>query len=58
MEALKAIHSFMQSSTVNKRSELRAKNIALTKYGILRYRSINHENFESWKREIIRHSIV
>lgn len=58
MEALKAIYSFMQGSTVNKRSEIREKCIVLTKYGVIRYCSINHEWLERWKRDILKYNRI
>ena len=48
MDALRAIHSFMQSGVYNKRSELRSKELSFEKYGIIGYSSINHEYLSDW----------
>ena len=48
MDVLKAIHSFMQGTTYNKRSELRSKGLSFEGYGITGYSSINHEEFSDW----------
>lgn len=48
MDALRAIHSFMQSGAYNKRSELRSKELSFEKYGITGYSSINHEYLSDW----------
>ena len=56
MEALKAIYSFMQGPSINKRSEIREKSIVFTKYGVVRYCSINHEWLDGWKRDVLKYN--
>lgn len=51
--AIREIYDFLQSAETNKRSNLREKNIELKQSGVRHYRSINHDDFWSWKRNII-----
>ena len=46
---IREIYDFLQSPEINKRSSLREKIVDIRKAGILRYRSINHDEMYSWK---------
>lgn len=51
--AIRSIYDFLQSAETNKRSNLREKNIDIKQSGVRHYRSINHDDFWSWKRNIM-----
>ena len=50
--AIREIYNFLQSAEINKRSSLRDKNIHVGNAGVIRYKSINHDDLRSWKRYI------
>lgn len=50
--SIRAIYDFLQSAEINKRSNLRDRNVEIEEVGIVRYRSINHENIYQWQRVI------
>lgn len=50
--SIRAIYDFLQSAEINKRSNLRDRNVEIEEAGIVRYRSINHENINQWQRVI------
>ena len=45
-----SIYDFLQSAEINKRSNLRSRNIELKEANVKRFRSINHDS--SWKYSI------
>lgn len=51
-KSIREIYDFLQSAEINKRSSLREKNIEIENAGILSYRSINHDDLNSWKQTI------
>ena len=55
--SIRAIYDFLQSAEINKRSNLRLRNIEMEEAGVVRYRSINHDNFYQWNR-IIRSCVL
>lgn len=46
---IREIYDFLQSPEINKRSSLREKSLDIKNAGVLRYRSINHDEIYSWK---------
>ena len=54
MKALNTIYTFMQGDTVNKRSEIRCHAYNMKPYGIVRYRSINHDSYSSWRLDVMQ----
>ncbi|MBR1498046.1 MAG: hypothetical protein IJ615_00195 [Bacteroidaceae bacterium] len=51
-KAIREIYDFLQSAEINKRSNLRGGNIDISNAGILKYKSINHDDIWTWKRMI------
>lgn len=51
-KAIREIYNFLQSAELNKRSALRDKSINVGNAGVIRYKSINHDDILSWKRTI------
>lgn len=52
-KSIREIYDFLQSGEINKRSSLRNRNIDICDTGIESYRSINHDEFYSWKSTIV-----
>lgn len=50
--SIRALYDFLQSAEINKRSNLRERNIEIDEVGVVRYRSINHDNIYQWQRTI------
>ncbi len=50
--SIREIYDFMQSPETNKRSSLRERNIEISSEGIIHYRSINHDDINTWKNWI------
>ena len=48
-KAIREIYGFLQSPEINKRSSLREKALVIKNADIQQYRSINHDEFYSWK---------
>lgn len=51
-KAIREIYDFLQSAEINKRSGLRGGSIDVGNVGIIRYKSINHDDMGSWKKAI------
>lgn len=51
-KAIRAIYDFMQGAEINKRSNLRSKDLELDDSQIVSYKSINHDDIYSWKQTI------
>ena len=51
-KSIRAIYDFLQSPEINKRSSLRSRDLEIDSAMILRYKSINHDNYSSWKQTI------
>ena len=51
-KAIREIYDFLQSAEINKRSGLRGGSIDVGNAGIIRYKSINHDDMWSWKKAI------
>lgn len=51
-EAIREVYDFLQGAEINKRSSLRSGSISLNRKMIIRYRSVNHDDINSWKRAI------
>ena len=51
-KAIREIYDFLQSAEINKRSSLRGGGIDVGNAGIIRYKSINHDDVWSWQRAI------
>jgi hypothetical protein len=51
-KAIREIYDFLQSAEINKRSSLRGKGIDVGKAGVVRYKSINHDDIWSWRKAI------
>lgn len=51
-KSIRSIYDFLQSAEINKRSSLRERNIEIKEVGVIRYRSINHDNIYQWKRTL------
>ena len=56
MNALNAIYTFIQGGSINKRSEIRSHQINFKDHGIIRYRSVNHDDFYTWKFGVLRYN--
>lgn len=56
MNALNAIYIFIQGGSINKRSEIRSHQINFKDHGIIRYRSVNHDDFYTWKFGVLRYN--
>jgi hypothetical protein len=52
-KSIRAIYDFLQSPEINKRSSLRSRDLEIDSAKILRYKSINHDDYSSWKQTII-----
>ena len=48
----RSIYDFLQSPEINKRSSLRSRDLDIDSTKILRYKSINHDDYSSWKQTI------
>ena len=51
-KAIREIYDFLQSAEINKRSSLRDGSIDVGNAGIIKYKSINHDDIWSWQRAI------
>lgn len=51
-KAIRAIYDFLQRAEINKRSNLRSKDLDLDDAQITSYKSINHDDIYSWKQMI------
>lgn len=51
-KSIREIYNFLQSPEINKRSSLRDRSIDIRNAGIESYRSINHDDIDSWKSTI------
>jgi hypothetical protein len=51
-KSIRAIYDFLQSPEINKRSSLRSRDLEIDSAKILRYKSINHDDYSSWKQTI------
>ena len=51
-KSIREIYDFLQSAEINKRSSLRDRSIEIRNTGVLSYRSINHDDINSWKQTI------
>ena len=49
-QSIRSIYDFLQSAEINKRSNLRLRNVEMEEASVIRYRSINHDNFYQWNR--------
>ena len=56
-KAIREIYDFLQSAEINKRSSLRDGSIDVGNAGIIKYKSINHDDVWSWKRAIKVHTV-
>lgn len=52
-KSIRAIYDFLQSPEINKRSSLRSRDLEIDSAKILRYKSINHDDYSSWKQTIL-----
>ena len=52
MKAAQAIYDYLQSAENNKRSSIRSREVKAERGLILSYKSINHDDFYSWKSNI------
>ena len=52
-KSIRAIYDFLQSAEINKRSSLRSRDLEIDSAKILRYKSINHDDYSSWKQTIL-----
>lgn len=52
--AIHEIYDFLQSAEINKRSSLRSKNIEVSSHLVKGYKSINHEDLNTWKLSIFK----
>lgn len=50
--AIREIYDFLQSAEINKRSSLRGGSIEVGNVGVVRYKSINHDDIWSWRDNI------
>lgn len=50
--AIREIYDFLQSPEVNKRSSIRERSVEIRNAGVRQYRSINHDEFYSWRKWI------
>jgi len=50
--AIREIYDFLQSAEINKRSSLREGGIEVGNAGVVRYKSINHDDIWSWRDNI------
>lgn len=50
--AIREIYDFLQSAEINKRSSLRGGSIEVGNAGVVRYKSINHDDIWSWRDTI------
>ncbi len=50
--AIREIYDFLQSAEINKRSSLRGGSIDVGNAGVMRYKSINHDDIWSWRKAI------
>lgn len=50
--AIREIYDFLQSAEINKRSSIRERNLEIRSAGVRQYRSINHDEFYSWRKWI------
>ena len=55
--AIREIYDFLQSAEINKRSSLRDGSIDVGNAGVVRYKSINHDDIWSWRDNIRFYSI-
>ena len=46
-KSIRAIYDFLQSPEINKRSSLRSRDLEIDSAKILRYKSINHDDYSS-----------
>jgi hypothetical protein len=51
-KAIREIYDFLQSAEINKRSSLRGGSIDVGNVGVIRYKSINHDDIWSWKKSM------
>lgn len=51
-KAIREIYDFLQSAEINKRSSLRGGSIDVGNVGVIRYKSINHDDVWSWKKSM------
>lgn len=51
-KAIRSIYDFLQGAEINKRSNLRSKDLDLDDAQITSYKSINHDDIYSWKQMI------
>lgn len=49
-KSIRSIYDFLQGAEINKRSNLRLRNVEMKEANVIRYRSINHDNFYQWNR--------
>ena len=52
-KSIRAIYDFLQSPEINKRSSLRSRDLDIDSAKILMYKSINHDDYSSWKQTIL-----
>lgn len=50
--AIREIYDFLQSAEINKRSSLRGGSIDVGNAGVVRYKSINHDDIWSWRKAL------
>lgn len=55
--AIREIYDFLQSAEINKRSSLRGGSIDVGNAGVVRYKSINHDDIWSWRENIRFYSV-
>lgn len=55
--AIREIYNFLQSAEINKRSSLRGGSVDVGNAGIIRYKSINHDDIWSWRKSIKIYSV-
>ena len=51
-KTIRAIYDFLQGAEINKRSGIRNEAIQISGTGVINYKSINHNDFNSWQNEI------
>ncbi len=56
-KAIRAIFDFLQGAEINKRSNLRDRNLDIKQAGVERYFSINHDLLSSWERYITSYKL-
>lgn len=48
-KTVRAIYDFLQSAEINKRSSIRERTVLIPNKGVITYKSVNHDDLDSWK---------